>query len=145
MEFFSAETARQLLLMMAIFWAAYWLLRVFLFRPVYDLLEQRRTEIATALEIFERAKGETEAELDLQRSRLAEARGRARSRRDELRKEAQARRQEILAEAKRHGSDQLQAAQVDLDRQVATARLSLEREAERLAEQMTERLLERAS
>jgi F-type H+-transporting ATPase subunit b len=144
-EFLTPETARQLLLVMAVFWVAYWLLRIFLFGPVFDLLEERKEDVRSAEEVYRAALAETEAELDRQRSKLAGVRAQARDRRDQLRREAQSQRQELVARAKEQAESQLTVAQAELDRQVAGARSELEKSAQSLAERMTDRLLGRAS
>lgn len=145
MEFLTLETARQLGLVMVIFWVAYWLLRVFLFRPIFELLEERSREVEGAEEVHRKALAETEAAIDQQRAELAGVRAKARDRRDQLRREAQAQRQELLAQAKKAADQRLAEAQAELEKQVAEARTELDRRAAGLADEMASQLLERAS
>jgi F-type H+-transporting ATPase subunit b len=134
-----------LLAVLLVFAATYVVLRTFLFQPVYALLRQREAEVATAAQLHGQTLAETNAQLDAERARLAEARARARAGRDALRQEAQAQRASLLAAAKQEADAELQDAERQLAAQVVEERATLERRAEELAASMTERLLGRAS
>ena len=134
-----------LLVIMVAFWVAYGILSRFFFGPMLALIEGRRQEVESAQAVYDEAFTETEATLEEQREALHDARLQARSVREELRRQAQEKRAEILAEAKSESDAQSEKARVELEDQVARERGSLEEKALALAEEMSARLLRRAS
>jgi F-type H+-transporting ATPase subunit b len=134
-----------LLAVLVVFGITYAVLRAFLFTPLYALLRRREAEIDTAAEIHQQTFADTQAQLDAERGRLAEARANARAGRDALRQEAQAQRMAVLAAAKSEAEKRLEAAQGELAEQVERERSGLEARVSELAAVMTERLLGRAS
>ena len=130
-----------LLVIMAIFWATYFVVRFYLVRPIMRLLQERDSEIVTAQETFDRAQAEVEARIEDQREKLAEARAEAAAHRDRLRKEAQEAREKLVAEARQEADAELRQALAALDAETAEQRRSLEARAERLAADMTAKLM----
>ena len=80
-----------LLVMMGIFWATYWILRVYFFRPMMALLDDRRSRVETAQALYEESQAQTHKRLEEERGRLSEARSEAMASRDKERREAQSR------------------------------------------------------
>ena len=130
-----------LLVIMAIFWATYLVVRVFLIGPVMKMLRERDSEIVTAQETFDRAQAEVEARIEAQREKLKDARAEAAAHRDRMRKEAQEARETMVAEARQEADAELQQAIASLDAETAEQRRSLEARAERLAADMTAKLM----
>ena len=130
-----------LLVIMAIFWATYVVVRVFLIGPVMKMLRERDSEIVTAQETFDRAQAEVEARIEAQREKLKEARVEAAARRDEMRREAQQARERMVAEARQEADAELQQAIASLEAETAEQRRILEIRAERLAAEMTAKLM----
>ena len=130
-----------LLVIMAIFWATYVVVRIFLIGPVMKMLRERDSEIVTAQETFDRAQAEVEARIEEQREKLKEARVEAATRRDEMRREAQQARERLVAEARQEADAELQRAIASLDAETAEQRRTLEVRAEHLAAEMTAKLM----
>ncbi len=130
-----------LLVIMAIFWATYVVVRFYLVRPIMRMLRERDSEIVTAQETFDRAQAEVEARVEAQREKLKEVRAEAAAHRDRMRKEAQQARETLVAEARQEADAELQQAIAALDAETAEQRRSLEARAERLAADMTAKLM----
>ena len=130
-----------LLVIMAIFWATYVVVRIFLIGPVMKMLRERDSEIVTAQETFDRAQAEVEARIEAQREKLKEARTEATTRRDEMRREAQQARERMVAEARQEADAELRQAIASLEAETAEQRRVLEGQAERLAAEMTAKLI----
>lgn len=130
-----------LLVIMAIFWATYVVVRFYLVRPIMRMLRERDSEIVTAQETFDRAQAEVEARVEAQREKLKEARAEAAAHRDRMRKEAQQARETLVAEARQEADAELQQAIAALDAETAEQRRSLKARAERLAADMTAKLM----
>lgn len=130
-----------LLVIMAIFWATYVVVRFYLVRPIMRMLKERDSEIVTAQETFDRAQAEVEARIEAQREKLKEARAEAAVHRDRMRKEAQQARETLVAEARQEADAELAQAIAALDAETAEQRRSLEARAERLAADMTAKLM----
>jgi len=130
-----------LLVIMAIFWATYVVVRYFLVRPILQMLNERDGEIRTAAETFDQTRADVRERVEAQRKKLAEARAEAAGHRDRLRREAQAARDRIVAEARQEAEAELGQAIAELDAETARQRRSLEARAERLAAEMTAKLM----
>ncbi len=114
-----------LLLVMALFWATYAVLRVFVFKPLGAILEEREKKGMTATEALAQAlenEKETLAAID---GRLTEARREALAARQASRNAASAKRQALLDEAREKARLAASAAQAKLDAEVAAARAEL--------------------
>jgi len=134
-----------LLVIMGIFWILYWILRVFLFSPVQEILRERRESVETARAEHEAAMARTEAKIDAERHRLTEARVEAAAKRDALRKEAEEARRQALEETREETERRLAEAQEELEGIVAKERGVLESEAHSLAGRMADKLLEKSA
>lgn len=134
-----------LLVIMGIFWILYWILRVFLFAPIQEILRERRETVDTARAEHDAAMQQTEDKIDAERHRLTEARVAAAAKRDALRKEAEASRQEALGQTREDTERRLADAQEELDGIVARERETLEGKARILADRMADKLLEKSA
>lgn len=134
-----------MLVVMVIFWIAYWLLRVFLFKPIMEILRERRETVETARAEHEEAVARTDAKIEAERERLTEARVEAAARRDGLRREAEEERQRMLAETREETERRVAKAQEELESTVESERETLEEHARHLAARMTDKLLERSA
>jgi F-type H+-transporting ATPase subunit b len=130
-----------LLVIMAIFWVTYVILRVCFFKPMVALLEEREGRVSTAQETWEQAFAESQKKLDEERTLLAETRRRAMSARAERRREAQERRLATLAEVKKTVQAELGEASAAIDRQVRAERQTLSERVRALADDIVQRLL----
>ena len=130
-----------LLVIMAIFWVTYVILRVCFFKPIMALLEQREGRIATAQQTWEQAFADTQKRLEEERTLLAETRRQAMNARAERRREAQQRRLETLAEVKKTVQRELGEASAAIEGQVAVERQALAERVRGIADQIVQRLL----
>jgi F-type H+-transporting ATPase subunit b len=130
-----------LLVIMAIFWVTYVILRVCFFKPMVALLEEREGRVSTAQETWEQAFAESQKKLDEERTLLAETRRRAMSARAERRREANERRLTTLAEVKKTVQAELGEASAAIDRQVRAERQTLSERVRALADDIVQRLL----
>ncbi len=132
-----------LLVVAALFWATYWVLRQSVFGPIGGIFEAREKTVASAGDALAKAlekQKETLAEID---RRLTEARREAMLAKDAARLAASVRRQEILDAAREKGRAAAADAQRSLDAQVAAARDQLRREAHSMAAEIASRTLGR--
>jgi len=130
-----------LLVIMAIFWVTYVILRVCFFKPMVALLDQREGRISTAQQTWDQAFAETQKRLDEERTLLADTRRQAMNARAERRREAQEKRLQTLAEVKRAVQGELGEASASIDRQVQTERIALGQRVNGLADEIVRRLL----
>ena len=132
-----------LVVVAALFWATYWILRQAVFRPLGSILEERETASASATEVLAKAlesQKETVAGID---RRLTEARRDAMAEKDAARVAANARRQELLDGARDKARAVAADAQRGLDADIAAAREQLRREAHAMAAEIASRALGR--
>lgn len=132
-----------LLVVAALFWATYWVLRQTVFRPLGGIFEERERTVASASDALTKAlesEKETLAEID---RRLTEARRDAMLGKDAARMAANARRQEVLDAAREKARAVAADAQRSLDAQVSQARDQLRSEAHAMAEEIASRTLGR--
>jgi F0F1-type ATP synthase membrane subunit b/b' len=130
-----------ILVIMAIFWVTYFILRVCFFKPMVALLEEREGRVTTAQQTWDQAFAETQKSLEEERVLLAETRRKAMNARAERRREAQEHRLETLAEVKKSVQQELAQASTVLEGQVSAERETLAQRARGLADQIVERLL----
>lgn len=142
---------------LVIFGITLFILKRYVFGPVGQAIEKRRTDIAQSIEEAERSRDEATALLEDYRTRLAEARREADALRDQGRKEgerqgqeivsqAQAQRERILADAETQIFAEARSAASGLRDQVATlALLAAEKVSRRsLSDDDHRRLIEEA-
>jgi F-type H+-transporting ATPase subunit b len=132
-----------LLVVMALFWATYWVLRPFVFKPLGAILEEREhraAEAAEALRVALEKEREAVAEID---RRLNVTRREVMTTREAARQEAAKRRQEILDEARAEAQQSVAAAQARLDAAVAGVRSELRASAEATARELASAALGR--
>jgi F-type H+-transporting ATPase subunit b len=114
-----------LLLIMVLFWATYAVLRVWVFKPLGGILEEREKKTATATDALAKAlenEKETLASID---RRLTETRREALAARQASRNAANTKRQALLDEAREKARLAATAAQAKLDAEVDRARAEL--------------------
>jgi len=132
-----------LLLVMAIFWATYAVLRIFILKPLGGILEERERTVQEATAalagMLEREK-ETLVGID---ERLTQARREALASRQAARSEANAKRQAILEAAREKARAAARDAQARLEKDVAAARADLARGARTTAVEIASRALGR--
>jgi F-type H+-transporting ATPase subunit b len=132
-----------LLLVMAIFWATYAVLRVFILKPLGRILEGRERAVAEATAALA---GMLEQEKDTLLGidkRLTEARREALAARHAARGEANAKRQVILEAAQEKARRAAADARARLEKDVAAARAELARSARATAAEIASRALGR--
>ncbi|MGA7992686.1 MAG: hypothetical protein WCC53_14710 [Thermoanaerobaculia bacterium] len=116
-----------LLLIMALFWATYAVLRAFVFKPLGAILREREEKTESATDALTKAvENEKETLADIDR-RLTEARREALAARQAARNAANAKRQALLDETREKARLAAAAAQAKLDVEVAAARAELAR------------------
>jgi F-type H+-transporting ATPase subunit b len=114
-----------LLLVMVVFWATYWVLRLFVLEPLGAILEEREATQASAEVALEAALEQQKAALAELDKRLTQARREALSMREAVRAAANARRQAVLDEARDESTKTVEAAQRRLEQEIAAAREQL--------------------
>ncbi len=132
-----------LVVVAALFWATYWILRQAVFKPLGSILEEREMASASATEALAKAlenQKETLAGID---RRLTDARREAMAGKDAARAQANARRQEVLDAAREKARAAARDAQRGLDADIAAAREQLRREAHAMAAEIASRTLGR--
>lgn len=134
-----------LLVIMAIFWIAYVILRFSFFKPLLGILEQREGRVQSARATYEQAVADTDAAVAAERTKLQAARSAVAAHRDELRRQAADRRQAVLAETRQATQAELAAAQEKLAGDVARERATLASRAEELARRIASTLLGRTA
>lgn len=132
-----------LVLIMVLFWLAYWLVNRLLVRPFTAVLDERRERIhgaqARAASATEDATATTtriEQELDDAAREAGRVRG-------QLRQAAVEDRNARLERTRREASDRLEAALAELDEEATAARRELRQRAEDLARLFATQLLDR--
>jgi F-type H+-transporting ATPase subunit b len=132
-----------LFVVMAIFWATYWVLRVSVFKPVGAILEEREHRAHRSAEALRAAlEKEREAVAEIDR-RLNDARREVMAAREAVRKEAGVRRQELLEKARAEAQAAVAAAQAKIDASVSAARDELRASAEATAQEIASSALGR--
>jgi F-type H+-transporting ATPase subunit b len=132
-----------LFVVMAIFWATYWVLRVFVFRPLGGILEEREHDSARSAEALRAAlEKESAAVAEIDR-RLNDARREVMATREAARQAAGKKRQEILERARAEAQAAVNAAQARLDTDIARTREDLRASAEGLAHEIASAALGR--
>jgi F-type H+-transporting ATPase subunit b len=140
----SVDFNASMLVIVAIFGIAYWVLKVTLFDRLLRIINRREAKLATARDTWQRATDEAQAALDAERQRLLAARRDAAAHRDTLRREAQDQRQAVLEAAKSEAQGQLEASRQELQALVEREQRDLEGRSQELASRVTERLVGRA-
>lgn len=133
-----------MLVIVAIFGIAYFVLKVTLFDRLLRIINRREERLSTARQAWQKATDEAQAALDAERQRLLAARREAAAHRDSLRREAQEQRQAVLDAAKAEAQQQLEASRTELQALVEQQRRDLEARSQALAARVTERLVGRA-
>ena len=116
-----------LLLIVIVFWAVYWILRVFLFGPLGAILKGREAKTAAAQKALDEALSRHAGTLDEVEKRLTQARREALAAREGSRQQAGVRRAAALDEAKSKARAESVAALALLDKSIAAAREELSR------------------
>ena len=116
-----------LLLIVIVFWAVYWVLRVSLFKPLGAILEGREAKTAAAQKALDEALSRHAGTLEEVDARLTQARRDALAAREASRQQASARRAATLEEAKARARAESADAVALLDKSVAAAREELSR------------------
>ncbi|HEX7580395.1 MAG TPA: hypothetical protein VF580_10370 [Thermoanaerobaculia bacterium] len=132
-----------LLLVMAVFWATYAVLRVFVFTPLGRILGEREAATAAAAGALEAAVARERETLAAVDEKLTAARRAAMSAREAARQGASARRQGIVEAAREDARVSAKEYQKKLDAEVAAAREELRRGASVIAGEIAELALGR--
>ena len=133
-----------MLVVVAIFGIAYFLLKLFVFDPLLRILKSREARVEGARSTWQEATTRAEEALADERRRLLAARRDSAARRDLARREAQEQRRAALEAAKGRLQEQLEGARQDLAAQVEREERELEGRAGELAARISERLVGRA-
>ncbi|HEV8239076.1 MAG TPA: ATP synthase F0 subunit B [Thermoanaerobaculia bacterium] len=133
-----------LLVVVAIFGVAYFLLKVFLFDRLLRILQARERRVEDARSTWQRATAEVEEALTAERQRLIAARREATARREALRREALDLRGTMLGEADAAAKRMLEQATAELQSERAREEQTLAGRAAALAARISERLVGRA-
>ncbi len=132
-----------LLVIMAIFWGTYWVLRLFVLKPLGTFLEEREEEQAASAAALTGALEKQKRILEEIEERLTAARREAMSVRDAARGRAQAQRQELLEAAQKRARATADASLKELDTAIARTRSELAAAAPALAAELASTALGR--
>jgi len=133
-----------LLVVVAIFGVAYFLLKLVLFDPLLAILKRREARVESARQAWEQASATTEAALDAERQRLLAARREAAAKREAMRREALAKRASLVADAEAEAHRQLEKATAELQQTREREEQRLAGRVEELAAHISERLVGKA-
>jgi F0F1-type ATP synthase membrane subunit b/b' len=134
-----------ILVIMGIFWTMFLVLKWSFFGPVQELLRERGETIDTARAEHQAATAELDSRIEAERKKLNAIRAEAAARRDGLRKEGEDARRQMLEETSAATEERIAAATEELEATVARERETLETRAREIADQMTDRLLEKSA
>jgi F-type H+-transporting ATPase subunit b len=127
-----------LFVIMAVFWATYVVLRVFVFTPLGKILGEREDATAAAALALEAAVAREKETLAAVEQKLTEARRAAMSAREAARQETSARRQAILDDARQKARAAADEFQKKLEAEAGAAREELRRGAAAIAAEIAE-------
>ena len=133
-----------MLVVVAIFGIAYFLLKLFVFDPLLRILKSREARVEGARTAWQEATTRAEEALADERRRLLAARRDSAARRDLARREAQDQRRAALEAAKARLQEQREGARQVLAVPVVRVERALEGRAGELASRISERLVGRA-
>ena len=133
-----------LLAILVIFLLNYLVVRNFFFKPVNQVLEARETETKTAEQMYESALERFNDATAQMEAQLHAARREAAKLRDQFRGEAGAYRQQVVAKTSAEAREVVTQAEEKLSHDVAAAREQIVRESDSLARLAAERILGRA-
>jgi F0F1-type ATP synthase membrane subunit b/b' len=133
-----------LLVVVAIFGIAYFLLKFTLFDRMLRIFKARERRIEEAQTAWQQATAAADEALDVERQRVLAARRQAIAKVEGLRREALDRRRALLAEAGSTARGRLDAAAAELDAQRRSEETKLAGRAADLAGRISERLVGRA-
>jgi F-type H+-transporting ATPase subunit b len=106
---------------LVIFGITLFILKRYVFGPVGQAIEKRRTEIASSIEEAERSRDEATALLEDYKTRLAEARKEADTLREQGRKEGERQGQEVLTQAHAQRERMLSDAETQISAEARSA------------------------
>lgn len=132
-----------MLLIMICFWISYWLISRFLLRPVGGVLQERQRRLDDAESAWHGKKEELASATEELERELGAAARRAADRRAECRAEADAEAARRMEQVRGEADEKLGEALKNLDQETARARQALREEADRLAEMMVSKVLDR--
>jgi F-type H+-transporting ATPase subunit b len=132
-----------LLLVVAIFWATYWVLRTWVFKPLGGILEKREEKLDAASRSLERALEEQKDGIAKLEGRLTDARRESMAVRERSSKQAAEIRQARVAESREKIRTAAAAAQLRLDAEIIAAREELREGARAVADELVEAVLGR--
>ncbi len=121
------------------------LINKFLFKPLLEMMEERERELSVHYQEVEALKAKAEAMLKEVDVLLAEAKEKAKSTIDEAVKEAKRERDNILTRAHEEASARIETAKQEIWEAFEAEKAKLEKEAEKLAEEIVRKILERAA
>ena len=117
------------------------LLRLFLYKPVKEMLHRRQTRIAEGLEAADKATEDARRQQSEFQQELATTRREAEEESRRLAEANEIVRRQVLDAAEREAQDIKERARQDIERERQQVALELEKEATRLAVEMTRRIL----
>lgn len=129
---------------LVIFGITLFILKRYVFGPVGQAIEKRRTEIASSIEEAERSRDEATALLEDYKTRLAEARKEADTLREQGRKEGERQGAEVLAQAHAQRERVLTDAEAQIEAQARAAASGLRDDVAALALLAAEKVSRRA-
>lgn len=133
-----------LLAVMAVFWATFFLLKAFLFKPLGQILEEREErEHAAALALEKALEAERAALQDID-ARLTAARREALALREAARASAAKDRQGVLDDARQRGQAAVEDAARRLEKDIAVARADLKASSRKTAYEIAGQALGRS-
>jgi F-type H+-transporting ATPase subunit b len=127
-----------LFVVMAVFWATYAVLRVFVFTPLGKILKDREDSTAASAAALEAAVSREKETLAAVDQKLTEARRAAMAAREAARQEASARRQAIVDDAREKSRAAADEFQKKLEAEAGAAREELRRGASAVAAEIAE-------
>ncbi|GAB7021960.1 ATP synthase F0 subunit B [Salidesulfovibrio brasiliensis] len=119
-------------------------LNILLFRPIREIIKQRRDLMAGQMDKIETFSSQAESKLKGYEEQLQAARQEGNEVRNKLRDEGVAEEQKLLSVAGEEASQTLKAARTEIDGQVKTAMEALAKDIETYANKATDKILGQA-
>ncbi|WP_456342997.1 ATP synthase F0 subunit B [Thermovibrio sp.] len=121
------------------------LINKFLFKPLLELMEERERELGTVYSEVEALKEKANSLLAQVEELLSRAKEEAKAKIDEAVREAREEREKIIAEAQELAARKVERAKEEIWKSFEEEKAKLEKEAEKIAEEIVKKILGKAA
>ncbi|WP_457680304.1 ATP synthase F0 subunit B [Thermovibrio sp.] len=121
------------------------LINKFLFKPLLELMEERERELGKTYSEIEALKEKADSLLSQLEELIARAKEEAKAKVDQAVKEAREERERIIAKAQEEAARKVEKAKEEIWSSFEQEKVKLEKEAERIAEEIVKKILGKAA